>query len=139
MLPRCPFEKSLLSGHATCELAEREYTGERTGVVCQVSEAKCECQRLLDSLRRNARFALKIHDAGAPLPFGKEMKVMFGGLLGLQRVVNGETHDRATVGNVHVLVQAAGSRPGGVDGLPYSEIMRSVTVWTSPRRSGKSK
>ncbi|MCR4300801.1 MAG: hypothetical protein NUV51_04255 [Sulfuricaulis sp.] len=56
---------------------------ERMGVNCRSDIARNNCITLLALMRDRARFALKVTDTSDHLPFGKEIKVMIGGLIGL--------------------------------------------------------
>ncbi len=84
---RCPFEKAILSAQCSCEMADRFSVAEQMGVECRSDLARNNCATLLGLMRECARFALKVTDTSDSLPFGKEMKVMIGGLIGLQRLM----------------------------------------------------
>ena len=130
---RCPFEKAILSAQCACELAMRFSIAEQTGVECQSDIACNNCATLLSLMRERARFALKVTDTSGALPFGKEMKVMIGGLLGLQRQITpGPDVDR--VPNIHVLVQQAQAVHGSLEALPYREMVKSITAFQGKRR-----
>ena len=103
---RCPFEKAILSAQCACELATRFSIAEQIGVNCRSGIARNNCTMLLALMRERARFALKVTDTSDSLPFGKEMKVMIGGLVGLQQLIL--TEGAVTrVNNIHALVQQA--------------------------------
>ena len=84
---RCPFEKIILGAYAGCAKARRFAIAERMGVGCSSDIALNNCQTLIKLVRENARFALKVTDTTERLPFGKEMKIMAGGLAGLESVI----------------------------------------------------
>ena len=130
---RCPFEKAILSAQCACELAARFSVAEQMGVECRSDIARNNCTVLLALMRERARFALKVTGTAASLPFGKEMKVMIGGLIGLQRVLAGEG-EAERVQNIHALVQQAQRRYGSLEALPYQEIVKSITAFQSRRR-----
>jgi len=130
----CPFEKPILSGQCACELAARSTFGEQLRVRCRSALACTNCQTLLALLRERARFALKLPDPFAPIPFGKEMRLMVGGLTGLQEAIHGDSGDRTVVADVHRLVQDAQSRYGGLAQLPFHEIVKSIAAFQSRRR-----
>lgn len=130
----CPFEKAILSGQCACELAARSALGEQLRVRCRSALACTNCRTLLALLRERARFALKHADPAAPMPFGKEMRLMVGGLVGLQRALEGGS-DRPAVTDVHGLVQDAQSRYGRLEGLPFQEIVKTIAAF-QPRRRG---
>ena len=130
---RCPFEKAILSVQCACELATRFSIAEQTGVECQSDIARNNCVTLLSLMRDRARFALKITNTAGTLSFGKDMKMMIGGLLGLQRQITPEPGvDR--IPNIHALVQQAQSVYGSLLNLPYQEIIKSITTFQGKRR-----
>jgi hypothetical protein len=131
---RCPFEKAILGTQCACEMASRFSVAELMGVECRSDIARNNCATLLAFMRERARFALKVTDTSAGLPFGKEMKVMLGGLIGLQQqMATGEVAaDR--VQNIHALVQQAQAAYGSLDALPYQEIVKSIAAFQGKRR-----
>jgi hypothetical protein len=130
---RCPFEKAILSVQCDCELATRFSIAEQMGVECRSDIARNNCATLLVFMRERARFALKVTDTSAGLPFGKEMKVMLGGLIGLQRQMALQ-EGVARVQNIHALVQQAQAAYGSLDALPYQEIVKSIAAFQGKRR-----
>ena len=130
---RCPFEKAILSAQCACELATRFSVAEQMGVNCRSGIARNNCTTLLALMRNRARFALKVTDTSESLPFGKEMKVMIGGLIGLQGLLVPEA-DAGRVGNIHALVREAQENYGSLEALPYQEIVKSITAYQARRR-----
>jgi hypothetical protein len=130
---RCPFEKAILSVQCDCEMATRFSIAEQMGVECRSDIACNNCATLLVYLRERARFVLKVTDTSAGLPFGKEMKVMLGGLIGLQRQMAPQ-EGVARVQNIHALVQQAQAAYGSLDALPYQEIVKSIAAFQGKRR-----
>jgi hypothetical protein len=131
---RCPFEKPILSAQCGCENATRNVVAERMTVGCRSPVAHNNCQLLLEMLKERSRFALKVTDTWQELPFGKQMRVMVGGLTGLQRVLHSDATSR--VDNVHALVCEAQERFGTLESLPFDEIVRFVTAFQPKRRRG---
>ncbi len=135
---RCPFEKVILGAYAGCEKAQRFAIAERMGVECTSDIALNNCLTLLKLMRERSRFALKVTDTAARLPFGKEMKIMAGGLAGLEAVVHGGVEKlpkQPEIRNIHGLVQEAQAAFGSLTALPYPEIMQSVAAFQLRRRS----
>ena len=132
---RCPYEKAILSTQCSCEMADRFSEAEQMGVECRSDLARNNCTTLLGLMRTHARFALKVTDTSDSLPFGKEMKVMIGGLVGLQRLMT-VNEGAARVTNIHALVQQAQQVYGSLGTLPYQEIVKSIAAFQSKRRRG---
>src|SRR3989344_4548257 len=118
---RCPFEKGILGAYAGCEKAQRFFIAERMGVKCTSDIALNNCLTLIKLVRQNARFALKVTDTAERLPFGKEMKIMTGGLAGLESVVHGQAQkspEQPEIRDIHGLVQQAQTQFGSLTALP---------------------
>lgn len=135
MTARCPFEKAILSAQCACELADPFSVAEQMGVNCRSDIARTNCATLLALMRERARFALKVTDTSANLPFGKEMKVMVGGLIGLQGQLVAGAGPGGQVDNIHALVRQAQQRYGSLEALPYQELVKAITAFQPRRRA----
>jgi len=134
---RCPFEKVILGAYAGCAKARRFAIAERMGVECTSDIALNNCRTLIKLVRENARFALRVTDTAEPLPFGKVMKIMAGGLAGLETVVHGQIQKspgQPEISDIHDLVQQAQAQFGSLTALPYPEIMKSVAAFQLRKR-----
>lgn len=118
----CAFGKVILSRHCACSKAIKLYAAEREMVACSVEAEREQCSELLDLLRQNSSFALKLTHVTPPLPHGPEMRVQCGGLVGLQL----ETDGAEEVTDVSALTAAALQKYGSLENLPYSKIVQSV-------------
>lgn len=133
---RCIFEKAALTRMFACEKLVRMNIAEREAAGCSNPAAQLQCDLLLEQLRGNAAFALKLTHVSGPLPHAKELKVQCGGLLGLQRSMDDDSTARS-VPNIFALVEAAKRTYGDLEALPFREIVKSVTGFQGrrPRRS----
>ena len=132
---KCPFEKAILSTQCGCEKSTPFSVAEQMGVACTSDIARNNCQTLLALMRERARFALKVTDMSESLPFGKEMRIMIGGLLGLQRLLFPEdSPGQNKVENIYALVNRAQACHGSLQSLPYQEIVKSITHYQGRRR-----
>jgi hypothetical protein len=118
----CAFGKVILSRHCACTKVVKRYAAEREMVACSVDAERAQCGELLDRLRQNSAFALKLTHITLPLPHGPEMRVQYGGLQGLQLEVNGLSE----VADISELVSAVKEKFGNFDSLPFSKIIQSV-------------
>ncbi len=132
---RCVFEKAVLSRHCACSQARRHSLAEREAVACESTVGREQCEHWLSLLRTKAVFALQIRSADstqpyAALPHAKEIKVQAGGLLGLCDVVDepgaGHWKSETRVTDVYALLDAARKQFGGLESLPFDEIVRAV-------------
>lgn len=130
----CPFEKTLLSTQFACEYAERTQVGERVMVVCREHIAHTNCGTVLGLMKEKARFVFKQKEVSESLPFGKKMKILYGGLLGLQKVLIHDSDSATTIGNIHGLIVAAKQTYGSLQDLPYNDIVQSISAYQLKRR-----
>ena len=126
----CVFEKALLAQCAVCELARRHAIAEREAIACASPLARSACGTLYGLLRANATFALRVRQAQPVLSHAKVMKIQCGGLAGLKQAILPEAH----APDVHRLVRAASERDGGLDALPFSEIVKGIAAWQGRKR-----
>lgn len=125
----CPFERALLSGCVSCLKSKRLLLAEREVITCTVRSANELCQAFHAALHLNARFALHM-DPHQPWPFGKEIRAQCGGVLGLKAVLG---QDETEAADIALLLANGLVEYGGIEQLPYSEIMREV-VHYEPRK-----
>jgi len=130
----CPFEKAILICRCGCREARRVNIAERDTVNCLDVQAQGDCSLLVGMLRHNAAFTLKLTHPDAVLPHAKYVKVQCGGLLGLQAALRPEHGGETRVEDVRGLVLEAQERYGGLQDLPYSEIVRGIAGFEFRRR-----
>jgi hypothetical protein len=126
----CAFEKGVLARCIACRKAETHLLAEREAVNCSDADALARCISLKLLLRNQSAFALHITSISAPLPHAKELKIQCGGLKGLQKIVDGL--DEVT--DAVALIDAALSRYGVLEALPFSEIVQGVVHFAARRR-----
>lgn len=137
---RCVFEKALNSRRCFCSRMDRFYLADREGVGCKSEPARQRCGQLLETMRKNARFALQMTRIAGPLPHNKEIKVQAGGLLGLQAIVKPSLEKSTSVQDIYNLINEAEANFGTLSAFPYPEIVkRIVTFEGRPRRSRKDR
>jgi hypothetical protein len=137
---RCVFEKSINNRRCECALKHRFLIATREGVACRSETALVNCTLLLNTLRNNARFALKLVVVDGPVPHNKELRVQAGGLLGLQKMTQPDkTKQTETVLNIHQTIEAALLEYGSIDSLPYSLLIKDITAYKVRKKRTKRK
>jgi len=138
---RCVFEKALTNNQCKCRFSEHFWLADREGYACTSKEMAADCRHLLEKLRENSRFLLKLHTVGAQLPHNMDIRVQIGGLRGLRAAIgSGEQqsqHDDL-ITDIRALIEQAEKQYDNMDVLPYSEIVQSIAGFKA-RRHGKSR
>ncbi len=134
---QCVFEKALTNNHAKCSLSRHFCLADREGYACKSAESSAKCSEILEKLRNNSIFVLKLHEINGPLPHNMEVRVQAGGIKGLARLVEGEAvalSKHAVVGDISAVLYKATEKFGSLDNLPYSEIIQSVVQFQGRQR-----
>jgi hypothetical protein len=131
----CPFARTIISTQNGCTHSTRYCVGERVSAACDSAAASTDCVSLAQLLRENARFALGVTDTTGSLTFGKELKILYGGLAGLQELVStgGVASDR--VDDIHSLVIDARRQYGTLQDIPYQHIVKKISAYQPARRA----
>jgi len=150
----CVFQKTILLNYGTCKYSERKYVDERELVACQAKNARHNCQVLLNTLRNNACFALKVTKANSQLHHSKEVKVQVAGLYRLQQYLDNsnvadtvelsdkfrnESLSASPIDNIHSIVTEALSKFGVIKNFPYSEMVKTIIHFSMPSRNKRKK
>ncbi len=140
---RCIFEKAITNRRCDCALKRRFILATREGIACQSEPELKRCTAVLNSIRNNARFSLKVITIDGPMPHNKELQVQAGGMLALQTLLS-ETPDKElktgqnTVLNIHATMQKALEKYSDIEQLPYGEIVKGIVKYVSrPKRKKK--
>ena len=136
---RCIFEKSITNRRCDCQLKRRFVLATREGIACQSEDAMKRCTRVLDAMRNNARFSLKVITVNGPMPHNKELQVQAGGMLELQKLLGSEAEQETdTVSNIHLTMEAAMQEYGTIEQFPFGEIVKGIVKYQSrPKRTKK--
>ena len=133
---RCEFEKALTNNLCKCSLSKHFCLADREGYACNSDEKASICAEFLKKVREGSRFLLKLQRTGEPLPHNMEIRVQAGGIEGVQKVLYPELVGQK-VENIADIVKQANSMYGGIDRLPYSEIIQTVAAVKVRKRSKK--
>lgn len=132
----CAFEKSLLTNQCTCSQSERFCIAEREGVHCHSDEGQQRCLDVLDTLREQARFALRTdNDTRRTLPHGKAIRIQVGGMRGIYHVLHPTEPVPETVNDINVILLKALEKYADFSKLPFSDIMQHIAAYDVKKRS----
>ena len=132
---RCVFEKALTNNQAKCHLSNHFWLADREGYSCINIDSSAKCSELLEKLRENSIFVLKLHDVNGPLPHNMEIRVQVGGVKGLVKLVEDGQIDleKLPIDDINSVLNKVIEKYGSLDNLPYSEIIQSVVQFQGRR------
>ncbi len=136
---RCIFEKSITNRRCDCQLKRKFVIATRECVACQSEVAMKRCTRVLDAMRNNARFSLKVVTVNGPMPHNKELQVQAGGMLALQNLITALPDlELKTAVNIHQTMETAMEKYRDIDSLPYGELVKGIVKYQArPKRKKK--
>ena len=160
---KCAFNATLMGDRFGCAHAHHVVRRGGPDVACTDSAGHERCQRLFELLKASALPAFGVEDDLLTMPHSTLVKIQFGGLLGIQRLLGGgaETADapalmtgRAseasrdtasargprlgpiaeTVTDINALVDRAKNRFGGLEAIPCEQLHTDMTGYKIRRR-----
>jgi hypothetical protein len=132
----CAFEKSLLTNQCTCSQSERFCIAEREGVHCHIDDGQQRCLAVLDTLREQARFALRTNnESRRALPHGKAIRIQVGGIRGIYQALNPEKSIPDPIIDINGILLEALDRYLEFSKLPFSDIMQQIAAYDVKKRS----
>ena len=129
---RCVFEKALTNHQAKCSKAKHFCLADREGYSCESIELSSKCCEILENLRKNSVFVLKLQEVKGPLPHNMEIRVQAGGMLGLAKLLH-----KTEISDICQVIDQVETKFGGIEDLPFNEIIQSVVQFQGRRRRQK--
>jgi hypothetical protein len=132
----CFFEKAISNRQAQCHLAKHFCLADREGYSCVSADSSVVCGEFLKKLRENCLFVFKMREIDKQLPHNMEIKVQAGGLQGLSKLLNlNSACEPVTVaGDINNILKRAVDNFGGLNKLPFSELIHSVKQFQARKR-----
>lgn len=134
MEQKCAFSQSLISDQFGCEHAEHVVRRGGAEIACRSAEACARCAALLQRLKLDALPAFGVEDDLLSMPHSVLVKIQFGGLLGVQRLISADQVPADSVSNINALVMLAVQTYSGLDELPCAQIVDDMTGYKTRRR-----
>jgi hypothetical protein len=128
---RCAFSSPLISEQYVCHYGEQVVRRGGTEVACQHEAACSRCEAVFEWLKQVCLPAFGVEDDLTSMPHSVLQKIQYGSLLGLQERLDGDPVERVDIDG---LLNRASEQYGGVDSLPYADLVDTITVYKLKRR-----
>ncbi|MBI3570714.1 MAG: hypothetical protein HY082_06370 [Gammaproteobacteria bacterium] len=128
---KCAFNATLMGDQFGC--AHARHVARRGGpdIACVDNTGHERCQRLFDLLKASALPTFGVEDDPLSMPHSTLVKIQFGGLLGIQRLLGDSSE---TVADINALVGHTESRFGGLETVPCEQTHTDMTGYKIRRR-----
>jgi hypothetical protein len=136
----CPFSAPLVAEDFACRQAEPVIRRGGTEIACR-SETSCtRCSDLHRVIKAAALADQDYTDDLTLVPHSLLVRIQYGGLLGLQRLIDGSSDSATRIDDIDSLVETALARFGGPPGIPAAELSLDIAACKLPgRRSRKQR
>ena len=121
---KCAFNATLMGDQFGCAHARHVVRRGGPDVACTDSAGHERCRRLFELLKASALPAFGVEDDLLSMPHSTLVKIQFGGLLGVQRLLGNGVE---TVTDINSLVDHAENRFGGLETVPCEQIHMDMT------------
>ncbi len=132
---KCAFSQTLISGQFACAHAEPVVRRGGAEIACRSTAAAQRCAVLMQCLKEVALPAFGVEDDLLSMPHSVLVRIQFGGLLGVQRLLAAAGSNADSVPDIRALVEKVQDKFGALEAIPYAEIVADMTGF-KPRRRG---
>ncbi|GAB4507119.1 MAG: hypothetical protein Tsb0026_01350 [Sulfuricaulis sp.] len=131
---KCAFSNTLVTNQFGCEKGEQVARRGGPDIACTSDAAHQRCEKLFQQLKSAALPAFGVEDDLLSMPHSVLVKIQYGGLLGLQRLLRSDAAGSVTVKNVHALVDQAIGKYNDLDAIPCPALVEDMTSHKLRRR-----
>lgn len=135
MEDQCAFSQTLIGGQFACRHAEPVVRRGGAEIACRSPRAAQDCARLLQCLKDAALPAFGVEDDPLSMPHSMLVKIQFGGLLGVQALLDASRADADSVADINDLVEQTREKFTTLDAVPCAALVDQITRF-KPRRRG---
>jgi hypothetical protein len=130
---KCAFSNTLITNQFGCDKAEPVTRRGGPDIACTSDAGHRRCEKLFQQMKAAALPAFGVEDDLLSMPHSVLVKIQFGGLLGLQRLVDGA--GAADVKDIHALIDRATGKYRDPGAIPCPELVPDMTTYKLRRRS----
>ena len=120
---KCPFQVPQIKKDFACKLGVEVTRRDGAAVACQSDSASRHCCELYEHLKQVGLRAFGMRDDLAKVPQSFYIKVQYGGLLGLQRLL-GDT--RQDVVDISSLLTQLHAQYGEIENIPCEQVKTDI-------------
>lgn len=134
---KCPYSGTLVSEQFACPLAKTVVRRGGPEVECTSQVAHTRCASLFQRMKEVALPAFGVEDDLLAMPHSVLVKIQYGGLLGLQRILGEVSEETSTVADIDGLCESAVQRYNNVASIPCQTFVQDMTAYKLRRRGAK--
>ena len=131
----CIFALTQIAQDFACEHGELVARRGGPDIDCSSASAREHCELVHQHLKQVGLVAFEYEDDLTQVPHGVWAKIQFGGLLGLQRLLNQDANDG--IDNIAALLVSAAKQYEDLNQLPYEDFVPAMRSYRLKRRRSR--
>jgi hypothetical protein len=131
MNDHCPFSTPIISHDFGCAHANEVTRRGGPDIACGMPDVQVRCESLFDALKLAALPEFGVPDDLTVMPHSALVKIQYGGLSGLLRLLDGVA---GPVADVNALVERAVTHYSTLDAIPCGELVADITAHKLTRK-----
>jgi len=132
---KCPFSAPLVTRQFGCACSQEVIHRGGTEINCTDAAAHARCDLLFKRMKTEALPAFGVEDDLLSRPHSVQVKIQYGGLLGLQRLLRAEPQVAERVEDINALVVEAALQFRDV--VPCAPLVADITAFKPRARRGR--
>ena len=120
---KCPFQVPQIKKDFACTMGVEVTRRDGAAVACQSSSASRNCHELYEHLKQTGLEAFDMNDDLLKVPQSFYIKVQYGGLLGLQRLLGDARQD---ITDISSLVARLHTHYGALENVPCAQVKTDI-------------
>ena len=132
---KCPFSAPLIGHQFGCAHAQEVIRRGGAEIDCTATSAHARCEKLFHRMKAVALPAFGAEDDLLSMPHSVLVKIQYGGLLGLQRLMNDAAATTGRVEDIDRLVGAFLARHG--ESALVDAVVEDITAYKPRARRGR--
>lgn len=130
---KCPFSAPLITHHFGCALSKEVIHRGGTEIACSQDGAQVRCAGLFGRLKAVSLPAFGVEDDLLSMPHSVLVKIQYGGLLGIQRLLSAPAE---RIENIDALLNQAINQWGNAQAIPCDALISDITAFKPRARRG---
>ena len=128
----CVFALTQIANEFSCEYGELVTRRAGADIACQSEQHQQQCSCAYQQLKKIGLDAFDYEDDLTQVPHGVWVKIQFGGLLGMQRVLQGKNDNK--IENITNVIQTLHAKYNQIELFPYKNVVPDMQGYSARKR-----
>lgn len=128
----CVFALTQIANEFSCQYGELVTRRAGPDIACQSEQHQQQCSCAYKQLKQLGLDAFEYEDDLTQVPHGVWVKIQFGGLLGIQRVLHEKTDSK--IDNISSVIQSLYTQYNEIEDFPYKKVVSDMQGYSTRRR-----